>query len=194
MPGLYSGPCIRLKTGLKVVVSQEEGVSAGRLCGARPSLPGTVLGGVGFPTSKRGGGTSLTFVFRSVLHCFKSCCLHGLLVADEPVKPPSSQLPELRVAGHEPPRAVPLVQGRLLQRLHAHQQPGTRVGVLQRPGLYDPNPGHPVRHRQGLISGGPTCTLLDNQAGPLQQQEAASHQVSCCQEEEQKLRPTDKLL
>lgn len=138
------------------------------------------------------GGASLTSVFSSVLHRFQSRCLHGLLVADEPVKPPSSQLPELRVAGHKPPRAVPLVQGRLLHRVHACQQPG--AGVLQRPGVHDPDPGHPVRHRQGLVSRGPTRTLLDNQAGPLQQQEAASHQISCCEEEEQKLGPTEKLL
>lgn len=139
-------------------MSQEEGVSAGTLCGTHQSLPGTVLGGgvVCVRARKWGRGTSLTFVLSSVLHPFKSCCLHGLLITDKPVKPPSSQLPELRVAGHEPPWAVPLVQGRLLQRVHAHQQPGTGVGVLQRPGVYDPNPGHPVRHWQGLISGGPT--------------------------------------
>jgi len=116
-----------------------------------------VLGGgaVYVCARKRGRGASLTFVFSSVLHRFKSRCLHGLLLADEPVKPPSSQLPELRVAGHKPPWAVLLVQGWLLWRIRAHQ-PGTGAGVLQHPGVCDADPGHPVRHWQCLVSRGPT--------------------------------------
>lgn len=164
MDPLYFGLGICLRTVLKVVMSREEGRPAGA-CDAHLCLPGVSKVQV---TRVNGQGLSLTFVFNSVLHCFKSCCLQGFLMAGEPVKPPSPQLPELRVAGHEPVRAVPLVQGRLLQRVHAHQHPGARAGVLQGPGVYDPNPAHLLQHGQGLVSGGPTRTLLENQAGPLQ--------------------------
>lgn len=135
---------------------------------------------------------SLTFVFSSTLHCFESCCLHGLLIADEPVEPPSSQLPQLRVAGREPVRAVPLGRRQLPQRSRARQQPGT--GALCPPRLCQPSPRHCLRHQQGLAGRGPAWPLLDHQAGPLQQQEAAGHEVSSCQEKEQKLGPPKKLL
>lgn len=137
---------------------------------------------------KGAGAVSLTFVFSHAPHRFQSRCLHGLLVADEPVEPPSSQLPELRVAGHEPPRA----QRRLLQRGRAHQRPRRGAGVLRHPGVCRPDPTRRLWH--GLASGAAAGALLENQAGPLQQQEAAGHQVRCGEEEEQKLRPTEKLL
>lgn len=113
---------------------------------------------------------SLTFVLSAVLQRSGCRALLGLLLAAQPVQPPPPELPELQVAGREPERAVPL-QGRLLQRIRA------------------PSPA-----RLLLLRGRPTRALLDDQARPLQQQEAAGHQVSCCEEEEQKLDPTEKLL
>lgn len=145
--------------------------------GGRCPGPGGAAGCV----CAEGLGLSLTFVFSRAPRRFQSRRVQGLLLADEPVEPPSSQLPELRVAVHEPPRA----QGRLLLR-------GRGVGVLRHPGVCHPGPTRRLRH--GLVSGGAAGALLENQAGPLQQQEAAGHQVRCGEEEEQKLRPTEKLL
>lgn len=147
--------------------------------------PGRPRRSCGLCVWKEAGAASLTFVFSRAPRRFQSRRVHGLLLADEPVEPPSSQLPELRVAVHEPPRAVPRAQGRLLPR-------GSGVGALRHPGVRHPGPTRRLRH--GLVSGGAAGALLENQAGPLQQQEAAGHQVRCGEEEEQKLRPTEKLL
>lgn len=155
MDPLYFGLGICLQTVLEVVMSKEESRPAG-LVGISRAQPTCV--------PENGQGPSLTFVLSRVLHCFRPCCLQGLRVAAEPVEPPSPQLPELRVAGHEPARAVLLARGRLLQRVRARQQPG----VLRAPGLGHASPARVLGHRQGLVTGGPPGALLENQAGPLQ--------------------------
>ena len=49
-------------------------------------------------------------------------------------------------------------------------------------------------HGQGLQGAGGAGARREAHAGPLQQQEAAGHQVGGCEEEEQELRPAEKLL
>lgn len=161
--GLYNTP----KSCFTAVMSEEGGTAAGDQPRDQPS-------------AEQGQGASLTFVLSGEPHGFGSRALLGLLLAAQPVQPPPPELPELRVAGREPVRAVPL-RGR--------GQPGAGPGALQAPGLCAPSPA-----RLLLLRGAPSGALLDDQAGPLQQQEAAGHQVSCGEEEEHKLDPTEKLL
>jgi hypothetical protein len=47
---------------------------------------------------------------------------------------------------------------------------------------------------QGLQGAGRTGALGEDHSGPLQEQQAASHQVGCCDEEQQELRSAEKLL
>lgn len=118
----------------------------------------------------------------------------SLGVTHEVVEPAATQLTQLRAAAPEPAGAGLGPGQGALQHVHTQQQLWADSRVVQGSAVQQAHAQCHGGHWQGLQGAGRPGALWEGHAGPLQQQQAAGHQVGSREEEQQELCSAEKLL